>query len=84
MTLADTILVCLNRVKPYLHRESALLIDVRAENPALNPSRSELRLACDQLEARFQIIALREDDGPGAQHKFKLTQLGEARVAEIS
>jgi hypothetical protein len=84
MTLADTILVCLNRVKPYLHRESALLIDVRAENRALNPSRTELRLALDSLEAKFQVVAVREDDGPTAQHKYKITQNGEARVVEIS
>ncbi len=84
MTLTDTILICLNRVKPYLHRESALLLDVKAENRALNPSRTELRLGCDQLEAQHQIVAMREDDGPGAQHKYKITQLGEARVAEIS
>jgi hypothetical protein len=84
MTLRDTILIVLNRVKPYLHKESAILLDVRAENRALNPSRTELRFALDELEARFEVVSVREDDGPGAQHKFKITQQGEARVAEIS
>jgi hypothetical protein len=82
MNLKDTILICLHRVRPYLHKESALLLDVKAENPALNPSRSELRLACDELEQQFRVIALR---GEGeAQLKYKITDQGVARVLEIS
>jgi hypothetical protein len=82
MNLKDTILVCLNRVKPYLHKESALLLDVKAENRALNPSRSELRAACDELEQQFRIIALRGEGDE--QFKYKLTDQGYARVLEIS